>query len=241
MTYQTYSHTGDCFKNPYRFSDIEDILENPQAASAWFQDLLVNRPTEFASLIRLYTIASHSLDVNRVSFTNRQVQAVAYAHEGMEKGVHPTRYVASQLNISPRSVQRLLKRASIRAESEMVAIQPPDHSNYESTTNHKWFPTKQEISKRMRGLKRPCAACGMDIRGWTLCHACGTRLGFTREEWNHSKVKEQPAPAKWLLPEARRIDRQVRKEAINLLFRAHGFDSKDFEEALEQYQFQHAS
>lgn len=238
-SYGRESAIASIFKNPFRFIEISDVLEDPHKASVFFADLLVHRPTEFSAFMHLYMIASHNLDLNRVNLTNRQSEAITLARQAMQQNLHPTRYVASKLHVSPRSVQRLLKRASMRAESEMVAIGSEVHT---SNISSRWKPTRAQIQAQIAKTPRECAACSKSIQGrFTLCYECSKRFGFTREEWNQSKRQGEPAPAKWLLPEARRLDVITRKSAVNELFRAHGFSGQDFEEALEQYDFQNAS
>lgn len=217
------------YSNPFKFADIEDILPDRTSALAFFQDLLINRPTEFQALLNLYFKACRNLDP-LIRLTRRQQEVVRLANEAAQRGLQPTHYAASKLKISVRAVQRLLKRIedhfaeaeNMFASGDFLPVDSNKRNNLPS-----WQPTERQIRVQMAAMPRQCAGCGDDTSGrFTLCYECGERYGFIREEWSTSKRPNEPAPANWLLPEARRIDREHRRAAINELYRAYSLDEE---------------
>lgn len=216
--------------NPFKFVDAEDILTHKRRAKVLFYDLLVNRPTEFRTLIVLFMIAYNNLDEEQVLLTERQEQAVILARQAMVSGEPPVKFVSARMGIDKSNASRLLKRAGFKLEiatfSDLFHVYVDD----DSTTT--WSPSEQQIKAQMAKMTRECAASGTPgckgtTRGrFALCLPCSQHYGGTREEWLTSKHKHEPAPT-WLIAEARRIDAQHRKDAINALHQSHVEYSED--------------
>jgi hypothetical protein len=210
--------------NPFKFVDAEDILTHKRRAKMFFYDLLVNRPTEFRTLIVLFMIAYNNLDEDQVLLTERQEQAVNLARQAMVSGEPPVKYVSAHLGIDKSNASRLLKRAGFKLEiatfDDLFAV----YVDGDSETT--WSPTEQQIQAQKAKMTRECAASGTPgckgtTRGrFALCLPCSQHYGALREDWLTSRHKHEPAPT-WLLAEARRIDAQHRKDAINALYQAH--------------------
>jgi hypothetical protein len=207
--------------NPYKFVDEIDILVKKKQAKVFFYDLLVNRPTEFRTLIVMFMHAYSNLDENMVQLTHRQEQAVSLARQAMIIGEPPVKYVSQRLNIAKSSACELLQRANTRLEirtfEDLFAV-------YDSGEQQDYVrpPSEREIQAQKARMTRTCAADGMPgckntTRGqFALCLPCSEKFGKLREEWIDPRTK---LPIKWLLEEARRIDIQIRSEAINIIYR----------------------
>jgi len=216
--------------NPFKFVDSEDILTHKRRAKIFFYDLLVNRPTEFRALIVLFMIAYNNLDEEQVLLTERQEQAVSLARTAMIAGEPPVKFVSLRMGIDKSNASRLLKRAGFKLEiatfDDLFAIY--DKGEQQSL----WTPTDRQMQAQKAKMKRECAASGTPgckgtTRGqFALCLPCSQRYGWTREEWLEPKHKHEPAPT-WLIAEARRIDAQHRRDAINALHQAHVGYSED--------------
>ena len=214
--------------NPFKFVDAEDILTHKRRAKVFFYDLLVNRPTELRTLITLFMIAYNNLDEDQVALTERQTQAVTLARYAMTIGQPPVKYVGTHLGIDKSNASRLLQRAGFKLEiatfDDLFAVYVRDEEN----NTHP--PTEQEIQAQKARMTRPCAADGMpgckhETRGqFALCLPCSDKFGKTRDEWIDPRTKE---PLTWLLKEARRIDIQIRKDAINAIYQSRlGYDDE---------------
>lgn len=232
MATETISKTW--YLNPLCWLDEEDLLNRPDAVEL-LRDLLVSRPTELNAFLRLFLHSCRNLDETQLLLTSRQNEAVRLAREAVRAGQHPTRYIADRLGVTPRAIQRLLNRAEVRiVESDMFAFSSEFHV-YLNNNEHKnaWRPNEKQIKRQMTRMKTTCAACGRDINGrFALCFECGVRFGHTREEWNESKRQGEPAPARWLLPEVRRLQRQLRRDAINELYKHGDYDIEEYENVL---------
>jgi len=210
--------------NPFKFVDVEDILTQQRRAKVFFYDLLVNRPTEFRMLIVLFMAAYNNLDEDLVELTQRQEQAVSLARQAMVIGQPPVKYVSQRLNIHKSNASRLLKRAGFKLE--IATFDDLFHVYVDDDSVSTWSPSEQQIKAQMAKMTRECAASGTpSCKGTTrgrfaLCLPCSQHYGGIREEWLTSKHKHEPAPT-WLLAEARRIDIQHRKDAINALYQSH--------------------
>ncbi len=214
------STTRKWWLNPFKFVDAEDILTQKRRAKIFFYDLLVNRPTEFRALIVLFMIAYNNLDEDQVTLTDRQEQAVSLARVAMVSGEPPVKYVSERLNITKQASSALLKRAGFKLEmltfEDLVAVYDRDEQ-----LNVR-FPTRREIQAQKARMTRQCAAdgtpgCKGTTRGqFALCLPCSQKFGKLREEWINPRTHE---PITWLLEEARRIDNQIREEAINIIYR----------------------
>lgn len=217
--------------NPFKFVDAEDILTQKRRAKVFFYDLLVNRPTEFRTLIVMFMIAYNNLDEDQILLTERQEQAVILARTAMVSGEPPVKFVSERLNIHKSNASRLLKRAGFKLEiatfEDLVAVYDRDeHLNVR-------FPTRREIQAQKARMTRQCAADGMPgckgtTRGqFALCLPCSQKFGKLREEWINPRTHE---PITWLLEEARRIDNQIRAEAVNIIYRDR---TASYEEKIE--------
>ena len=221
--------------NPYKFVDVEDILTQQRRAKVFFYDLLVNRPTEFRALIVMFMIAYQNLDEEQTLLTERQEQAVRLARQAMVSGEPPVKFVSAHMGIDKSNASRLLKRAGFKLE--IATFDDFLHVYVDDDVVTTWTPSEQQIKAQMAKLTRECAASGTPgckgtTRGrFALCLPCSQHYGGTREEWLESKHKHEPAPT-WLLSEARRIDAQHRKDAINVLYQSHtGYDDERLEQA----------
>lgn len=204
--------------NPFKFVDEDDILVHKRQAKVFFYDLLVNRQTEFRTLIVMFMAAYNNLDEDLVELTHRQTQAVSLARYAMVSGEPPVKYVAEHLNINKSNASRLLKRAGFKLE---IATFEDLFAVYDSSEQQTYYtPSEREIQAQKARMTRICAADGMPgckhtTRGqFALCLPCSEKFGKQREEWIDPRTKE---PLDWLLKEARRIDIQIRGEAINAL------------------------
>lgn len=208
--------------NPFKFVDDDDILVHKRNAKIFFYDLLVNRQTEFRTLIVMFMAAYNNLDEDAVQLTSRQSQAVSLARQAMVIGEPPVKYVSQRLNIDKSNASRLLKRANFKLE---IATFDDLFAVYDSSEHQTYYaPTEREIQAQKARMTRICAAdgtpgCKGTTRGqFALCLPCSEKFGKQREEWSDPRTKE---PMDWLLKEARRIDIQVRSEAINALHESY--------------------
>lgn len=216
--------------NPFRFVDAEDILTQKRRAKIFFYDLLVNRPTEFRALVVLFMVSYNNLDEDLVQLTDRQQTAVNFARQAMVSGEPPVKYVSHWMKITKQAASALLKRAGFKLEmltfEDLFAVYVDDDSV--ST----WSPSEQQIQAQKAKMTRECAGSGTPgckgiTRGrFALCLPCSEHYGKTREEWLVAKHQHEPAPT-WLIAEARRIDVQHRKDAINALYQSHVEYSED--------------
>jgi hypothetical protein len=227
------------FKNPFNFADEESILSgNRAAAFEFFRDALVNRPTEFAALLHLYLLACRNLESGRADLTQRQREAVNFAREAEKQGIHPTKYTADKLKISHRAAQRLFRRAGRRYEETNMFASAAELHVVHKDNKQTWRPSEKQIRAKMAAMPRTCAACGENAPGkYALCWKCSRIYGPTRSDWEQAG-KNGVVPAKWLLPEARRIEREHRRAAINELYKHRGYDY-DYEDI--EYLFNQAS
>lgn len=204
--------------NPFRFVDDVDLLRHPAAALVFFYDLLVNRPTEFHALVHLFLRACNNLDWARASMTARQTEAVDALIEAVGQGKPPVMYVARKLGVSKQAASQLVQRAD---KAKMLTLGELFHV-YDSSAFIEWTPDEAAIKAQMAKMTRQCAAdgtpdCEHTTRGrFALCWPCSQKYGAIREEWLESR-NGLPAPT-WLLAEARRIDQQLRQDAINALY-----------------------
>lgn len=214
--------------NPYKFVDEEDILVHKREAKIFFYDLLVNRPSEFRTLIVMFMRAYSNLDEDLVQLTHRQEQAISLARQAMIIGEPPVKYVSERLNIAKSSASELLQRANTRLE--IRTFDDLFHVYVDDDSVNTWSPSEQQIKAQMAKMTRECAASGTPkckgtTRGrFALCLPCSQHYGAIREDWVKPQTGE---PLTWLLEEARRIDTQLRKDAINLLHQSHlGYDDE---------------
>jgi hypothetical protein len=203
------------YKNQYAFIDPADLPDEAKRQGyQFFRDVLVNRPTEFQALFKLFLAARRGFDTVHKAFTTRQERAVAYAIEALRMGKLATRYVAEKLGIGIRAAQRLLKRADY--EAKMFAFGRYVQSVSKDVAQNLWTPKPEHIKRQMAAMPRICAGSGTEgchghTRGdYALCWSCLQKYGL-RGEWEDSGVS-------WLLPEARRIEAEHRKAAINALY-----------------------
>ena len=214
--------------NPFKFVDEDDILVHKRQAKIFFYDLLVNRKTELRTLIVMFMAAYNNLDEDMVQLTHRQTQAVSLARYAMVSGEPPVKYVAQHLNIDKSSASRLLKRANFKLE--IATFDDLFHVYVDDDIVNTWSPSEQQIKAQMAKMTRECAASGTPkckgtTRGrFALCLPCSQHYGAIREDWVKPRTNE---PLTWLLEEARRIDMQLRKDAINHLHQSHlGYDDE---------------
>lgn len=214
--------------NPFKFVDEDDILVHKREAKVFFYDLLVNRQTEFRTLIVMFMAAYNNLDEDAIQLTHRQEQAVSLARYAMISGEPPVKYVAQHLNIDKSNASRLLKRANFKLE--IATFDDLFHVYVDDDSVNTWSPSEQQIKAQMAKMTRECAASGTPkckgtTRGrFALCLPCSQHYGAIREDWVKPRTGE---PLTWLLEEARRIDMQLRKDAINLLHQSHlGYDDE---------------
>lgn len=206
--------------NPFRWLDEVDLLDKGGNYS-FFHDLLVERPTEFRAFLYLFVQSCNNLDAQRLVMTQRQGEAVRLAREAMQAGVHPTGYVAQMMRITPRSVQRLLKRGS-------VALGEFFHVVDDDCTRIRWKPSDGQIRAQMAATRKLCAGhgtpgCGGSTSGkFALCWNCHRTYGI-RGEWGERHRK-------WLEPEIRRIENDHRQAAINALYEEHGTFAGDYDD-----------
>ena len=203
------------YRNQYAWLDADDLDADPmRQAHYFFRDLLVNRPTEFRALFNLFLAARRSFDGVHQAFTSRQEKAVAYAIEAIRRGKNAAKYVALKLGINLRNAYRLLERADFRAKianfSQFVQLVSKD------VAHNTWTPKPETIKRQMAAMPRICAGSGTEgchghTRGdYALCWSCLRKYGL-RGEWADTRHA-------WLLPEARRIETEHRKAAINALY-----------------------
>lgn len=215
------SNVRKWWKNPFKYVDEEDILTKQREAKVFFYDLLINRQTEFRTLIMMFMAAYNNLDEDVVQLTHRQEQAVSLARQAMVIGEPPVKYVSQHLSIDKSNASRLLKRAGFKLEiatfEDLLAVY--DSGEQQDYVRH---PSEREIQAQKARMTRTCAADGMPgckstTRGqFALCLPCSEKFGKSREEWIDPRTK---LPIMWLLEEARRIDKQIRSEAINIIYR----------------------
>lgn len=223
------SHVRKWWLNPFRFVDTDDILKYQRRAYVFFMDLLVNRPTEFKALLLMFVLACRNLDED--ALTERQAQAVALARQAVVAGQPPVMYVANSLDITKQAASQLLHRAD--TQIRMLTFEDLFHVYDSGEQQISWKPTEQQIKQQMAKMTRECAASGSPgcqgtTRGqFALCWPCSQVYGKTRESW-----MRREKPITWLLEEARRIDKQLRDEAVNELYRAHvGYEYEDIADA----------
>ena len=217
------------YKNQYAFIDPDDLPDDAKRQGyQFFRDVLVNRPTEFKALFSLFLAARRGFDVIHKAFTSRQQQAVDYAIEALRRGTNAAKYVALKLGIALVSAYQLLQRADFRAKMHNFS-QFVEYVSKDATQNT-WTPTPEAIQRQMASMSRICAASGTEgchghTRGdYALCWSCLRKYGL-RGEWEDNGVS-------WLLPEARRIQTEHRKAAINALYEDWRANALPADEAL---------
>lgn len=216
------------YLNPFKFLDDDELLgsydDAKASARAFFHDLLVNRPVEFPALFHLFLLAYSNLEL-----TDRQQEALEARTLALQEGRRDVQVaVASQLGISQPAASKLLHRADERLHIKMLYSAPEFHIVDNSTVQ--WCPTEAQIKAQMARMDRICAGCGRSVAGrYAVCWQCGETYGRVREEWQVSKDPHKPAPL-WLLQEARRIDAQHRRDAINALYELHLSEPEALEE-----------
>lgn len=216
-----YTSTRKWWLNAFKFVDTSDLLTHQRRAFVFFMDMLVHRPTEFRALLLMFMLAYRNLDEDQIIFTQRQAQAIQVARQAVVNGLPPVRLIAETLGIDKSNASRLLQRASLRAE--IATFDDLFHVYDSGEQQTSWRPTEKQVKAQMARMTRECAASGTpNCKGTTrgqfaLCLPCAQHYGKTREEWR----REDGRPLLWLLAEARRIDKEHRAEAINLLYQAH--------------------
>jgi hypothetical protein len=218
------------YKNQYAFLDPDDLADDPKRqAYYFFRDLLVNRPTEFQALFKLFLATRHNFDgVVHKAFTSRQEQAVSYAIEALRRGLNAAKYVALKLGIAVVSAYQLLQRADFRAK--MHTFSGFVQSISKDAAQNTWTPSRSQVQRQMASMPRLCAGSGTEgchdhTRGdYALCWSCLRKYGL-RGEWEDNGYS-------WLLPEARRIEAEHRKAAINALYEDWRANALPADEAL---------
>lgn len=205
--------------DPLKLVDEDDLYgakadDVPYIAEAFFRDRLVDRPPEYAVLLRMLRRAmSHVPE----ELTARQRDAVRIAWMAANAGLSPIVMVADELDISFKSARKLLKRADARLEMAFLAEKSTDIC---VDTHVSWQPMEVQIRQQMSAMRKRCAGgvdgCKLEIPGrYDLCPVCMRYFG-SFSEW----------PG-WLVLEVRRIRQEHRRAAIAALYEVRSLDEVD--------------
>ena len=171
-------------------------------------DLIVDRPTEYATFVSLVAIAWAR------ALTQAQIEAEALRLEALHMGINPAVYIAHRRGTSLQAAYALMRRTDGRKMLKLEAVS----SVIDDSQKKPYRPSEAEIASQLKEMKVICAGGGTRCSGeapaqYGICWNCLMEFGRPGERDDYT--------VRWLEPEIRRIKAQAKREARNQLYAEH--------------------